>query len=166
MNLHVKNTPHRIILLVMTIGICLLAGVIGSLFTATGIPVWYAGLVKPALTPPAWVFAPVWTILYILMGIALFQILLADGKKLAISLTLALFAIQLILNVTWSYLFFGLRSVSLGLICLILLCVVLLCTILCTLRVSRNAGLLLIPYLLWLCLALYLNASIFLLNPV
>jgi translocator protein len=165
MNFQTKNTFSVVLLLIITIGICLLAGIIGSVFTAAGIPVWYAGLVKPAFTPPAWVFAPVWTVLYILMGISLFLILRSDGKKEYFRISLILFVVQLILNGMWSYLFFGLRSVSLGLFCLVLLFVVLLCTILMTLRVSRDAGLLLVPYLLWLCIALYLNTSIFLLNP-
>jgi len=161
-----KSTLSPVLLLILSIGICLLAGVIGSVFTASGIPVWYAGLVKPAFTPPAWVFAPVWTTLYILMGISLFLILRSGGKKEAVNLCLVLFATQLVLNVLWSVIFFGLHAIFFALVCLILLFIVLLCMTILTSRVSRQASLLLIPYLVWLCIAGYLNASLFILNPV
>ncbi|MFA4861595.1 TspO/MBR family protein [Methanoregula sp.] len=161
-----KSTLSLVLILILSIGICLLAGVIGSFFTTAGIPVWYAGLIKPALTPPAWIFAPVWTILYVLMGIALFLILRSGGRKEDVTICLVLFAAQLVLNVMWSVIFFGLHSIFFGLVCLALLFIVLLCTTIGTLRVSRNAGLLLIPYLLWLCIAGYLNASLYLLNPL
>ncbi|WP_321506457.1 TspO/MBR family protein [uncultured Methanoregula sp.] len=161
-----KSSLSIALLLVASVGICLFAGVIGSVFSTTGIPAWYAGLIKPAFTPPAWIFAPVWTFLYILMGISLFLILRSGGKKQDVRVSLSLFAIQLVLNVMWSVIFFGLHSIFFGLVCLILLFVILLCTTLWTFRVSRNASLLLIPYLLWLCIAAYLNTAIFILNPV
>nr|WP_320161769.1 TspO/MBR family protein [uncultured Methanoregula sp.] len=161
-----KSTLFLALLLIISIGICLFAGFIGSLVTIPEIPTWYAGLHKPALTPPAWVFAPVWTTLYILMGIALFLILRSDGKKQDVDIALLLFASQLVLNVMWSFIFFGLHLVFFGLVCLILLFLILLCTTIWTFRISRNASLLLIPYLLWLCIAAYLNTAVFLLNPV
>ncbi|MFA4875943.1 MAG: TspO/MBR family protein [Methanoregula sp.] len=161
-----KSTVSTLILLVVSIGICLLAGLLGSFFTAPGIPVWYAGLIKPALTPPAWVFAPVWTTLYILMGISLFLVLQSDGKKQDVRVCLFLFGLQLVLNVLWSFFFFGLHSALLGLICLIALFILVLGTAIQFFRISRNASLLLIPYLIWLCIAGYLNTAIFILNPV
>lgn len=153
------------VLLVVSIGICLSAGYVGSMYTATEIPTWYAGLQKPDLSPPSWVFAPVWTALYILMGFSLFLILRSSGKRSDIAISLLLFGVQLALNVLWSFLFFGTHSIFFGLLCIIALLGILLCTIIQTFRVSLSASLLLVPYLIWLCFAMYLNYCLFVLNP-
>jgi tryptophan-rich sensory protein len=161
----VMKTLKKVVSLVLAIGICLLAGYVGSTYTTPSIPTWYAGLQKPDLTPPSWVFAPVWTALYILMGISLYRIWqsgITNGEVLA---GLVLFALQLGLNVGWSYLFFGWHSVFFALMCIIALWAVLLCTIIQVSRFSVIGGALLIPYLIWVSFATYLNYMIMLLNP-
>jgi len=163
----------NIFALVAAIVICELAGVIGSVFTITAIPIWYAGLVKPPLNPPAWIFAPVWTLLYLLMGVAVFLIFRAgEGKSGPESgrgagprrAALFVFAFQLALNVLWTALFFGLHSPVLGLICIVALWLAIIWTMFAFHKISRPATYLLAPYLLWVTFAAYLNLAIFLLN--
>ncbi len=150
--------------LILAIAICQMAGIAGSIFTAPAIPTWYANLRKPDISPPNWLFAPAWTILYLLMGISLFLIWNAGLDKAAIRRPMVLFGIQLVMNAIWSYLFFGLRSPSLGLIWIAALWVSIALTIASFLRISRAAASLLIPYLLWVTFAGYLNYQILVLN--
>jgi benzodiazapine receptor len=103
-------TLRNIFLLVVCVAVCFLPGIVGSLFTAAAIPTWYAGLVKPLFNPPDWVFGPVWTLLYLLMGIALFLVLKNGVWDRIVTIAVGVFAVQLILNGLWSYLFFGLHS--------------------------------------------------------
>jgi tryptophan-rich sensory protein len=144
--------------------ICLLAGILGSLFTTTGEGSWYSSISKPEFTPPGWVFGPVWTTLYAIMGISLYLILEAGNSPLK-KPAIALFSIQLFLNFLWSMLFFGIGSPFLALIEIIFLWIAIAATIFFSWRVSKNAALLLIPYILWVSFAAFLNYSIFLLNP-
>ncbi len=137
------------------------AGLIGSFFTASAIPTWYATLVRPELAPPNWIFAPVWTMLFLLMGIALF---LVWRKGEGVRLALFLFATQLVLNVLWSILFFGFQSPALALLEVGVLWVAILATMGAFWRISRTAALLLVPYLLWVTFAAYLNYQYWLLN--
>lgn len=150
--------------LAVSIIICLFAGFTGSIFTAPSIPTWYASLKKPAFTPPDWLFAPVWTALFVLMGISLFLVWRRGVKDRRVKAALAVFAVQLILNVLWSVLFFGLRSPLAGLIDISILWIAILVTILSFMKISKTAGLLLIPYILWVSLAAALNFSIWRLN--
>jgi benzodiazapine receptor len=148
--------------------ICILAsfaaGGIGSLFTFKSIPSWYAGLKKPPYTPPDGAFGPVWTTLYILMGISVFLIwrngLAVNGAMLAF----ILFWIQLVLNGLWSVIFFGMKSKGGGVITIIVLWLLILATIISSFRVSPWSGALLIPYICWVSIATYLNIGIWLLN--
>ena len=149
----------------MAVGICLFAGYIGSLYTTPSIPTWYAGLQKPGLNPPTWVFEPVWTALYILMGISLCLIWQSGITKKEVCLGFILFAIQLGFNIGWLYLFFGLHWIFYAFICIIALWAVLFCTILQVSRFYVIAGALLIPYLLCVSFAVYLNYAIMMLNP-
>lgn len=143
--------------------ICQLAGVLGSLFTIPAIPTWYQTLNKPSFTPPNWIFSPVWISLFVLMGISLFLIWRRpDHPKF--KLAIGVFLIQLILNIFWSIAFFGLKSPLLGLIDILLLWMAILLTILTFFKVSRWAGLLLIPYLLWVSFATLLNVFLWILN--
>jgi len=144
--------------------LCLLVGFLGSLYTMPAIPGWYAGLSKPAFTPPSWVFGPVWTFLYILMGISLYIVWVRGLGARHVKPALSLFSIQLVLNFLWSYLFFGLRSPLAGLVCIALLWVELALTIVAFNRISRKAALLLVPYLLWVSFASLLNLFIWLMN--
>jgi len=136
----------------------------GSIFTKRAILSWYASLKRPFFTPPDWVFAPVWIILYILMGVAAFLIWRKDFHQKQTRSALVLFGVQLILNALWSFLFFRLRSPLAGLIEISILSVAVLLTIQSFLEVFRIAGLLLIPYFPWVAFASGLNLSIWVLN--
>jgi len=151
-------------LLALCIAIPLLAGAIGSVFTMEAIPTWYATLQKPSFSPPAWVFGPVWTTLFILMGIALF-IVVRDGTGTApVRHAVAVFAAQILVNTLWSFLFFGLRSPFLGLIDILLLVVLIAGTMVTFYRVSKAAAWLLAPYLCWVSFATAVNAAVWVLN--
>lgn len=162
----VKNILGKIILLALAVGLCLGAGYIGSMYTTPSIPTWYAGLQKPDFTPPSWVFAPVWTALYILMGISLYLIIQHGLKDSEALYALIFFAAQLAFNVAWSYVFFGLHSTFFGLMCIIALWCLILCTMVQAFRVSAASGALLIPYFLWVTFATILNYTIMTMNPV
>ncbi len=149
--------------LAMSIVLCQLAGVAGSLFTTPAIPTWYRTLKKPFFTPPDWIFGPVWISLFILMGISLFMVWRRQEHP-GFKLTLMFFLIQLIFNILWSAAFFGLRSPLLGLIDIGLLWVATLLTIRYSLRISKVAGLLLLPYMFWVSFAVFLNFALWILN--
>lgn len=152
-------------ILIGSIIFCNLAGLIGALLTTTGPGSWYDTLVKPSFTPPSWVFGPIWTTLYILMGISLYLILMEWRDGTDVQIPLALFGIQLVLNILWSFFFFDLKSSSTGLAGILLLWVFILATIISFFKINRTAALLLLPYLAWVSLASYLNYAIFILNP-
>jgi translocator protein len=155
---------RKALYLVVAIAVSFLPGAVGSLFTAPAIPVWYAGLVKPAFNPPNWVFGPVWTTLYVLMGIALFLVL-KDGSATRRGKTAAgVFAVQLFLNGLWSYIFFGLELPGWAFVEIVALWVSILACLVLFARISRAAGLLLAPYLLWVTFAAMLNGAIWRLN--
>jgi tryptophan-rich sensory protein len=160
-----KINLSEILKLFVSLTICQLAGVIGSLFTIPAIPTWYATLAKPTYNPPSWVFAPVWTTLFLLMGISAFLVWRKGIENPRVNLALRFFIIQLILNSLWSVLFFGLRSPLLGLVEIIILWIFILLTILYFFKVSKIAGILLLPYILWVSFAAVLNFSIWRLNP-
>lgn len=153
-----------IIKLVVSIIVCQLAGLIGSLFTTPAIPTWYAALQKPAFTPPNWLFAPAWLTLYLLMAIAAFLIWRQGLAQKEVKTALLIFALQLILNALWSVAFFGFRSPLAGLIVIALLWVAILFTLIKFFRLSVPAGVLLLPYILWVSFAAVLNISIWQLN--
>jgi len=153
-----------IIKLAISIGVCLTAGFVGSIFTSASIPTWYMSLEKPSFNPPNWLFAPVWTMLFILMGISAFLVWRDGLSERNVRIALIIFIIQLILNTFWSVAFFGLRSPIAGLIVIIILWIAILLTILSFAKVSMTAGILLIPYILWVSFASILNASIYVLN--
>jgi benzodiazapine receptor len=151
--------------LIASVLVCQLAGVLGSLFTTPNIPGWYEQLLKPAYTPPDWVFAPVWTLLYALMGLALF-VVWGKGRHVAgVRAGLWLFAVQLLLNVGWSALFFGLRSPVSGFACIAVLLLAIVATTALFWRVSAVAGVLMLPYLGWTTFAAALNYGLMVLNP-
>lgn len=146
--------------LLISISIPLLAGFIGSLFTNPSLQSgWYGNLNKPDLVPPSWVFPVVWTTLFVLMGLALFLIW-QKSKHPQKRLAYLLFSTQLILNVWWSNLFFYLERPSWALVEIVLLWLSILWTLLVFKKIDRRAGWLLLPYLLWVTFAIYLNYSI------
>ncbi len=141
-----------------------LAGFVGSLFTFPAIPVWYESLNKPSFSPPNFVFGPVWTTLYILMGVSFYLAFSkAKTKKVKKDLSL-LYVIQLILNAFWSIAFFGLRSHFLGAVVIISLWLAIVVMIIRFFRVLPLAGVLNLPYFLWVSFASYLNFWIYYLN--
>lgn len=146
------------------IAICQLAGLIGALFTFSAIPSWYAYLDKPPFSPPNYLFGPVWTILYTLMGISAYLIYKKGLKKKEVKSALKVFAAQLILNSLWSIFFFGLRNPELAFAEIILMLATIVVTILRFNKISKTAAYLLIPYLLLVSFASILNLSIALLN--
>ncbi|MDD5398472.1 MAG: tryptophan-rich sensory protein [Dehalococcoidia bacterium] len=154
-----------IIKLLISLAACFGAGFIGSLFTRAAIPGWYVLLEKPSFTPPNWLFAPVWFLLYILMGISVFLVWRKGIKVFHVREGLIIFIIQLVLNTLWSYAFFGLKSPLWGLVVIVPLWTAILLTMINFYRVSRTASFLLIPYILWVSYATALNFSIYLLNP-
>jgi len=152
------------LLFVLCIAIPLLVGAAGSFFTAGSIPVWYAGLVKPFFTPPAWVFAPAWTVLYLLMGTALFLVVREGFSRPFVTQGVILFAAQLALNFAWSLVFFGMHAVAAALVVLLALIALIAATLVIFRRISAPAAWLLVPYLAWCCFAATLNAGILILN--
>lgn len=156
------KTYSRILLCV---AICLAVGYLSSITTQSSIKTWYPTIEKPIFNPPNWVFAPVWTMLFILMGIAagLVWNKLEFNKEL-VKKGLLFFTIQLLLNALWSYLFFGLNNVLLALIEIILLWLVIYETYHIFRQIDKKASYLLIPYLAWVGFATILTGSIFWLN--
>ena len=154
----------KMIKLAVSILSCLLAGFIGSVATMPSIPTWYAGLQKPVFNPPNWIFAPVWTTLFIMMGVAAFLIWDKGLENKKVKVSLAIFGLQLLLNVLWSILFFGLQSPLYAFIDIVMLWASILATTIYFYRISAAAAYLLIPYILWVSFASALNLSIVILN--
>jgi translocator protein len=150
---------------VVTVPFILLLGFASSRFAPAGSANrWYAALTKPAATPPDWIFPVAWSLLYVLIGLALAMIIHARGAKLR-GLAIVLFAAQMLVNLTWSPLFFGAHQVFWSLIVLIVLFVLALLTTLVFGRIRRGAAWLMVPYLAWLCFAGLLTWQIMTLNP-
>lgn len=152
------NGAKKLAGLIIAIAIPEAVGVASSIFTIRAIPTWYATLAKPAFSPPNWVFGPVWTTLYALMGIAAFLVWQQPHTERRRALWL--FGIQLVLNGLWSAIFFGLRSPAGALFVIVALWWAILATMVTFSRISKPAALLLLPYLLWVTFATYLNYSI------
>lgn len=150
--------------LLIALAVPLAVGGLSGYATSSGVATWYPTLVKPPFNPPAWVFGPVWTLLYLMMGAAAFLVwrrgMDADGVKAA----LAAFTVQLALNGLWSLLFFGLRSPGLALVDIALLWLAIGAAVWLFWRVVPAAGLLLLPYWAWVSFAAVLNGSIWSLN--
>jgi benzodiazapine receptor len=160
-----KNKLPETLKLVTSLTICLFAGFIGSIFTGPSIPTWYATLIKPSFNPPDWIFAPVWTTLFFLMGISLYLVWNKGLQDKKVKTSLFTFGVQLVLNVLWSFLFFGLHSPFYAFLEITILWAAIMLTIVNFFKVSRTAGLLLLPYIFWVSFAAILNFSIWRLNP-
>jgi benzodiazapine receptor len=160
-----RSRTRGILHLLVSILVCEFAGIVGSIFTTPAIPTWYASLRKPSFTPPSWVFAPVWVTLYALMGMALYVTWKEGLDRHDVRRAVGLFAVQLTLNVLWSLVFFGLQSAAYGFAVIIILWIAVLVTTVLFYKISKTAGVLLVPYFLWGSLASALNFSILLLNP-
>lgn len=142
----------------------LLAAVIGSMFTISALPVWYESLNKPFFNPPDWLFAPVWTVLYLLMGIASYLIWQSSADRYEKQAALTLFYVQLAINVLWSILFFGLRLPVLALGEIIILWLLIALATSAFWRINKSSARLLWPYLIWVTFAAILNGAIVWLN--
>lgn len=160
-----SSVGRKIFILILSLGICLFASYIAAYYTTPSLG-WYTGLIKPDLTPPAWIFAPVWTVLYIMMGLSLYRVIRSGLKNRDVKLGIMFFMFQLFLNIGWSYVFFGLHSTFFGFISLVALWAILLCTIIQLLRFSVAAAALLLPYLFWVTFAAFLNYLIMTMNPI
>ncbi len=173
--------------LLISIIICEVAGFVGSIFTMPEINSWYKNLNKPAFSPPNWIFGPVWTTLFILMGVSLYLVWSKkwkpknkfDSKKANIwnplsqkfllgswqkANIIVIFAIQLVLNILWSVIFFGMHSPGAAFFELLMLWFAIIFTIINFYRISKTASLLLIPYILWVSFAGVLNLFLWILN--
>jgi tryptophan-rich sensory protein len=150
--------------LIISLIICQAAGGIGSIFTAQSVSSWYLTLEKPAFNPPGWVFAPVWTILFLLMGIALYLVWSKKGEQELKIKALIFFAVQWVLNIAWSFFFFYLQNPLAGFIEIFILWIFILLTIIYFYKLSKPAAYLLIPYLAWVSFAAVLNYYLYLLN--
>ena len=172
--------------LVICIVVSEMAGIIGAIFTTPSITTWYSTLVKPALNPPSWVFGPVWTTLFLMMGISMWlvwremdsrlrgndmqdgnpsnQTVRADDKKIK-KIVFFVFGIQLVLNTFWSVIFFGMHQPGAAFVEIIFLVIAIIATIFVFYKISKLAAWLLAPYIIWVCFAGYLNFSLWNLNP-
>jgi tryptophan-rich sensory protein len=156
------NKITRILVLVVT---CLAIGYFSGMVTRSAITTWYPTLVKPSFNPPNWIFAPVWSMLYIMMGVAAGLVWnRIDHEKEAVKNALICFAVQLGLNALWSYLFFGLKNPLLAGVEIIVLWLMIYETYTKFAKINSIAGYLLLPYLLWVSFAMVLNGSIWWLN--
>lgn len=151
-------------LLLSIIG-CQGVGFLGSVVTFESINTWYKFLVKPAFSPPNWLFGPVWTTLYFLMGISFYLIWQKGPKNRNVQQALNLFIVHLVFNAGWSFVFFGLHSILGGMVALIILWGFIVALIREFYKIERLAAYLLVPYLLWVSLAAVLNFSLLVLNP-
>lgn len=163
--------PDRrpIVALIVAVVASVLVGSSGSVFTAMGQNGWYETLTRPSFVPPGWVFGPVWTTLFVLMGVAAWlvwrQAGSVDSRTASRSrVALGVFVGHFVLNVGWSAAFFGLQSIVAGLVVIVVLWIAILVTIVLFARVDWRAGALLVPYLLWVTFATYLTYGFWTLN--
>ncbi|WP_040473704.1 TspO/MBR family protein [Flavobacterium frigoris] len=156
------NRITKILTVVVT---CLVIGYFSGMVTRSAIITWYPTLVKPSFNPPNWIFAPVWSTLYIMMGIAAGLVWdRIESNTEIVKKALVFFAVQLALNALWSYLFFGLKNPMLALLEIVILWLMIYETYVQFGKINKIAGYLFIPYLLWVSFAMVLNASIWWLN--
>jgi len=160
-----------ILRLVISIAIPLMAGLIGSIFTSQSVSTWFQTTEKPSFSPPNWLFGPVWTSLYVLMGVSLFLIwrvtsstTFPKDRRIREMAAFIAFGTQLILNVLWSFLFFGLRSPQLAFVEIMILLISIVVTIVIFSKISKLSAILMLPYAGWVAFASFLNLQIWLLN--
>lgn len=150
--------------LIISLALPQMAGIIGSFFTAPAISTWYATLQKPSFNPPNWLFAPVWTAIYILMGISLYLVWQKIDKDKRTKTELWIFWIHLFFNAIWSLVFFGLQNLGLAFFNLLIIWIMIIILMIRFWKFNRWATYLLIPYLLWVSFAGFLNGFLWYLN--
>lgn len=149
---------------ILSIALTLSVGALGGWATVQSVKIWYPTLNKPSFNPPNWLFAPVWTSLYILIGIAAYLIWVKRNQVTHFPRTVAIYLIQLILNLAWSFIFFYLHEVGFALAEIILLLIIIIVNAITFYKIDRWAGFLFIPYILWVSFASFLTYNIFILN--
>jgi translocator protein len=157
---HTASTRHgraTWFALLAFLAVCFVVAGIGGAVTRTSVETWYPTLARPAFTPPDWVFGPVWTVLYAMMALAAWLVWRRIGWQ---GSALLLFFVQLALNLLWSILFFGLQLVGLALVDIVVLVIVIALTTIAFWWVDRRAGLLFVPYGIWVAYAGILNGAI------
>lgn len=159
-NFNLRELPK----LVASVLIVFFFGAIGSLATYPEITTWYATLAKPSWTPPDTWFGPIWSTLYILIGIALFLVWRKGLDRRDVRFAIGIFTVQLVLNLLWSLVFFGLHSIIGGFVVILLLWIAILANMIAFYVISKPAGLLMVPYIIWVSIASYLNYSVLVLN--
>jgi len=162
------NTPRtnhrtRVFALIAFMVLCLIISAFGGAVTATSVNDWYAALNKPFFNPPDWLFAPVWSVIYFMIAFSGWRVWLKTGIATAKG-PFGLYAAQLALNLAWSFMFFGAQSPILGLIDVVILLAVIIANMIAFWKIDRLAGILLVPYALWVAFATLLNAAIWHLN--
>lgn len=159
--MYICITMKDIFLLIVFVFGCLTVGAVSGIATTDGLKEWYPALIKPSFNPPNWIFGPVWSLLYGMMGVSLFLV----WKKVGFSLVpFSVFFIQITLNFFWSFLFFKFHLLGWSLVEIVVLWGFILLTIIVFYKISHVAAYLLVPYLLWVSFATLLNASFFRLN--
>lgn len=158
-----------ILRLAISIAIPLIAGVVGSIFTSQSVSTWYQTIERPSFSPPNWLFGPVWTLLYVLMGVSLFLVwrsssTFSEYKRTRKIAAFIAFGTQLILNVLWSFLFFSLRSPQLAFAEILVLLISIAVTIIIFSNISKISAAIMLPYAGWVTFASFLNLQIWLLN--
>lgn len=159
-----NNAPSLTVKIIISILLCVGLGSIGGIATASSIDTWYATVNKPSFNPPNWLFAPVWTTLFTLMGIAAALVWQEGIDKKMVKNALIFFGVQFVLNMIWSWLFFGIQNPKLAFFEIIVLWIFIFLTIRSFFDVKKASGWLLVPYILWVSFAAFLNFSIWQLN--
>ncbi|RZK20802.1 MAG: tryptophan-rich sensory protein [Pedobacter sp.] len=149
---------------IINVAITLSIGALGGWATAQSVKTWYPTLNKPSFNPPNWLFAPVWTSLYIIIGIAAYLIWIKRDRIAHFPRTIALYFIQLILNLCWSFIFFYLHEIGFALFEILILLIIIIINAVVFYKIDKWAGLLFIPYILWVSFASFLTYNIFILN--
>ena len=155
-----NNTAKLVISIIVPLAI----GATSGLFTETGVGSWYQTIQKPSWNPPGWIFGPVWTLLYILMGVALYLVWKSDAAPALKRTAIILFSIQLVLNFFWSLIFFNQHAIGWALVEIIVLWLSILATIFVFARINNTAAWLLVPYISWVSFAGILTYTIWKLN--
>ena len=150
--------------LIISLALPQLAGIVGSVFTTSAIPIWYATLQRPSFSPPNWLFGPVWILLYILMGISVYLVWQKIDKDKTARGALWLFWIHLFFNAIWSIIFFGLHNPGLAFVNIIIIWLLIIILMVKFWKINKWSTYLLIPYLLWVSFASALNYFIWYLN--
>lgn len=160
----VSKKPFQPLAFFLNLLLPLLFGALGGFITKEPVKTWYPGLAKPAFNPPNWLFPPVWSTLFILIGISSYLVWRKRAEIKQFSRTIAIYLIQLILNLAWSFLFFYTRLIGAALAEIIVLLVVIVINGVMFYKIDKTAGLLFIPYFLWVSFATLLTYNIFILN--